>query len=69
MKPLKCTVHPGMRLCNFKEVCPNGGPNQNPTGGAQNFADMWSPIVSATGGKEFVQTGPSFPRPYLALCI
>ena len=42
----------GQRLCTYDEICPNGRFHE-PTGGAQDYNDMWLPIEKVNE----VQTG------------
>ena len=47
----------GKRLCTFEEMCPNGGPYQNPVHPKPQYRDMWEPIIEEGGKGNWVQTG------------
>jgi hypothetical protein len=45
-------------LCTFDQLCPNGGPNEDPVGGEQDYADMWVPIAGSDDCEcDYVQVG------------
>ncbi len=55
-------VNKGQSLCKFSELCPNGGPYQEPYGGLQAYTDMWCPILPDPGeggmrNQDWVQIG------------